>query len=58
MREVEWNDACKRAFQELELKLTTVLVLVILKSREKYSIYSNTSHLGLGCVLMQEGRVV
>ena len=54
---MEWNDACERAFQELKLNLITVPVLTIPRSGEKYSIYSDASHLGLGCVLMQEGRV-
>ena len=51
----EWNDACERAFQELKRKLTTTPVLAIPRSGEKYSIYSDASHSGLGCVLMQEG---
>ena len=53
----EWNDMCERAFQELKPKMTTTLVLVIPKSGEKYSIYSDASHSGLGYVLMQEGQV-
>ena len=53
----EWNDACKHAFQELKRKLTSVPVLAIPRSGEKYSIYSDASHSGLGCILMQEGRV-
>ena len=53
----EWNDVCERAFQELKLKLTTTLVLAIPRSGEKYSIYSDASHSGLCCVLMQEGQV-
>ena len=51
----EWNDACERAFQELKRKLTTTPVLTIPRSGEKFSIYSDASHSGLGCVLMQEG---
>ena len=51
----EWNDACERAFQELKRKLTTTPVLAIPRSGEKYSIYSDASHSGLGCILMQEG---
>ena len=55
-KKFEWNDACERTFQELKRKLTTP-VLAIPRSREKYSIYSDASHSGLGCVLIQEGRV-
>ena len=32
-------------------------MLAIPRSREKYSIYSDASHSGLGCILIQEGRV-
>ena len=53
----EWNDACKRVFQELKRKLTISPVLAIPRSGEKYFIYSNASYSGLGCVLMQEGRI-
>ena len=56
-KKFEWNDACERAFQELKLKLTTTLLLAIPRSGEKYSIYNNASHSGLGCILMQEGWV-
>ena len=48
----EWNDACECAFQELKRKLTTAPILAIPRSGEKYSIYSDASHSGLGCVLM------
>ena len=50
----EWNDACERTFQELMRKLTTTPILAIPRNGEKYSIYSDASHLGLGCTLMQE----
>ena len=52
---MEWRVEC--AFQELKLKLTTTLVLAIPRSEEKYSIYNDAFHSGLGCILMQEGRV-
>ena len=54
---IEWNEACECDFQELKRKLTTAPVLAIPRIGEKYSIYSDASHSGLGCVLMQEGRV-
>jgi len=57
MREVEWNDACERAFQELELKLTTVPSLSYTKKWREVFHYSDASHSGLGCVLMQEDQV-
>ena len=36
----------------------TALVLVIPEGNEVYVIYSDASHQGVGCVLMQHGRVV
>ena len=47
-KKFEWNDTYERAFQELKRKLTTTPVLAISRSGEKYSIYSDVSHSGLG----------
>ena len=38
--------------------MTTALVLVLPDLSKSFSIYCDASRLGLGCVLMQEGRVV
>ncbi|CAM8895837.1 unnamed protein product [Rhodiola kirilowii] len=54
----EWDEACEKAFKELKIKLTTAPVLVIPSSEEKYIVYCDASLNGLGCVLMQQGRVV
>ena len=53
-----WNDACEQCFQELKQRLTSTPVLAIPKSGELFTVYSDASYSGLGCVLMQEGRVV
>jgi hypothetical protein len=50
--------ACEASFQELKKRLTTVPVLVMPDSEKPFSIYCDTSGQGLGCVLMQDGRVV
>ena len=52
------TEECEASFQELKQKLVTAPVLVIPEGDEGYVIYSDASHLGLGCVLMQHGRVV
>ena len=54
----EWTKECEASFQELKQKLVTAPVLVIPEGNEGYVIYSDVSHLGLGCVLMHHGRVV
>ena len=48
----EWIDKHDRGFEELKERLTTALVLVIPRSGERFLIYSDASHQGLGCVLM------
>ena len=54
----EWNDSCERAFQELKWRLTSAAILVVLERGQEYSVYYDSSKDGLGCVLMQSGRVV
>ena len=54
----EWNDSCERAFQELKKRLTSAPILVVPERGHEYSVYYGASKDGLGCVLMQSGRVV
>jgi hypothetical protein len=54
----EWKEECEKSFQELKQRLVTALVLTIPSSSGGFVIYSDASHKGLGCVLMQHGRVV
>ena len=54
----EWNDLCEKAFQELKRRLTTALILIVLKRGQRYTVYCDASKAGLGCVLIQSGRVV
>jgi hypothetical protein len=53
-----WSDKCQTNFDELKKRLTTALVLILPDLSKNFSIYCDASRLGLGCVLMQEGRVV
>jgi hypothetical protein len=53
-----WSNKCQANFEELKKRLTTAPVLVLPDLSKKFSIYCDASHLGLGCVLIQEGRVV
>ncbi|RVW92637.1 Retrovirus-related Pol polyprotein from transposon 17.6 [Vitis vinifera] len=54
----EWNEECENAFQELKRKLTTAPVLTTPISGELFTIYCDASTVGLGCVLMQQSKVV
>ncbi|KAG8496934.1 hypothetical protein CXB51_008104 [Gossypium anomalum] len=47
----KWSEKCQKSFDEAP-------VLVQPESGKEFFIYSDASLLGLGCVLMQEGRVV
>ncbi|KAL0540955.1 hypothetical protein IC582_020981 [Cucumis melo] len=54
----EWTDACERSFQELKKRLVTAPVLTLPIPGVEFEIYCDASHQGLGCVLMQKGKVV
>ena len=54
----EWSDSCENNFQLLMEKLTTAPVLTLPNGEEKFTVYCDASRVGLGCVLMQNGRVV
>nr|KYP38285.1 Retrotransposable element Tf2 [Cajanus cajan] len=53
-----WTDACEKSFQELKRQLTTSPILVLPDTGEHFDVFCDASHQGLGCVLMQGGRVV
>ena len=55
---LEWNDVCERAFQELKMRLTSAPILIVPEGGQRYTMYHDASKNGLGCVLMQSGRVV
>ncbi|TYK21249.1 ty3-gypsy retrotransposon protein [Cucumis melo var. makuwa] len=52
------SSACESNFQELKQKLVTAPVLTVLNGSGSFVIYSDASKKGLGCVLMQQGKVV
>jgi hypothetical protein len=53
-----WSDECEASFQELKRRLVTAPVLALPSDREGFVVYSDASHKGLGCVLMQQGKVI
>jgi hypothetical protein len=57
-KQFKWTPACESSFQELKKRLTIAPVLVMPDMEKPFSIYCDASAQGLGCVLMQDGRVV
>jgi hypothetical protein len=53
-----WSKDCDEAFQTLKKLLTTSLVLAQIDIAKPFDVYYDASATGLGCVLMQEGRVI
>ena len=53
-----WSAECEEAFQELKVRLTTAPVLIIPEQGIGYTVYTDASLRGLGCVLMQRKKVV
>ncbi|KAL4025999.1 hypothetical protein IC575_014406 [Cucumis melo] len=53
-----WSLACKCSFQELKKKLVTAPLLTVPDGSGSFVVYSDASKKGLGCVLIQQGKVV
>ena len=54
----DWVDACQQSFKELKGRLTSAPVLALPNGRYGFMVYSDASQQGLGCVLMQNDRVI
>ncbi|XP_052478835.1 uncharacterized protein LOC128034117 [Gossypium raimondii] len=52
------GDEEQSSFEKLKAVLTQAPVLIQLESGEKYVVYCDASYTGLGCVLIQGGRIV
>jgi hypothetical protein len=53
-----WDVHCENSFNELKKRLTTAPVLILPKPNEPFVVYCDASKMGLGGVLMQDGKVV
>jgi hypothetical protein len=53
-----WTDEYEQSFQELKRQLVTAPILTLLFEFCGFVIYSDASRKGLGCVLMQNDKVV
>ena len=54
----KWNDQCEKAFQDLKRRLTSAPILIVPERGQGYTVCCDASKAGLGCVLMQSGRVL
>ena len=54
----KWIDSCEGIFQELKKRLTSAPVLSIPTEDGGFVIYSDASKNGLGCTLIQFGKVI
>ncbi|KAJ6843018.1 uncharacterized protein M6B38_299735 [Iris pallida] len=53
-----WTEKYQRIFDELKERLISAPILALPSGSGGYKIYSDASGKGLGCVLMQHGRVI
>jgi hypothetical protein len=56
--EFKWTPACQESFETLKKKLKITPILILPDVHKSFSVYCDASYTSLGCVLMQEGRVV
>jgi len=54
----DWDPAYEEAFQALKTFLTTAPMLAQLDIDRPFDVYCDASKTGLGCVLLQDGRVI
>jgi hypothetical protein len=53
-----WNNKCDEAFHTLRKLLTTAPILAQPDNTQPFDVYCDASWTGLGCVLMQNNRVL
>ena len=53
-----WSEECEASFQLLKKKLTSVPILALPFGNGGFVIFTDTTKVGLGCVLMLDGKVV
>ena len=54
----EWTDKCQDSFEQLKEMLVEAPVLTQSTPGKEYTLYSGASRIGLGWVLMQDGKIV
>ena len=57
-KKFEWTKDCEESFNKLKTRLTSAPVLTLPDIYRSFDVYCDTSRKGIGCVLMQDGKVV
>jgi hypothetical protein len=57
-KKFEWTQKCEQSFQELNKRLVSAPILTMPDITKSFHVYCDASKLGLGSVLMQEGKVI
>ena len=57
-KKFEWTDKYEASFQELKKRLISAPILIMPDITKPFYVYCDASKIGLGCVLMQEGKVI
>ncbi|KAF8081118.1 hypothetical protein N665_0905s0001 [Sinapis alba] len=52
----EWSSETEEAFNKLKVALTFAPILALPKPTHPYIVYTDASHVGLGCLLMQDDK--
>jgi hypothetical protein len=53
-----WSGDCEGSYQSLKSKLVDAPILALPESGKCFTVYTDALRIGLGCVLMQEARVI
>jgi hypothetical protein len=53
----EWDNDYEVSFQTLKHKLVNAPILSLSESDKRFTVYTYASRIGLGCVLMQDGKI-
>jgi ribonuclease HI len=57
-KDFDWTEECQASFEELKKRLTSAPVLILPDITKNFDIYCDASRQGLGCLLMQHGKLV
>jgi hypothetical protein len=54
----EWDNDCEVSFQTPKHKLVNAPILSLSESGKRFTVYTDASRIGLGCVLVQYGKAI